>query len=577
MHQHLRFEITFFQRIFFALTLVGLANIFPLKAQVLPVGTPVLEDKYRRDQLLGLIDSSVSFTIRPLSALALRRTNVFITDSVTEQQGIFYSSDGKGYAQLMPASAVIQINSEYPYGWNDGPMIPSRGAQLKLSAGIFAKYKFLTVQFQPEVVMAGNGRYDGPANLPGYGHHWYIAVGNRIDMPEYFGRSTYNKAFLGQSSIRLNFDPISFGISTENLWWGPGIRNSLLMSNTAPGFFHFTLNTTRPIQTPIGSFEGQLVGGRLTNSGYPPSITDESLHNELYFVHKPTTDRYFSGFVATYQPKWVRGLSLGIIRSFVVNGIHLGNSVQDYLPFFNSTVNEAVYLDSRTGVPMSSNEVRDAYRSAFFRWVMPAGKLEVYGEYGRKIKPENGRDWMVRSNYSRAFVLGFRKLTPFPYFGGADDLIQVDAEVTELAYNPTNFVRESPTWYTHHVVRDGYTYQGQVLGAGIGPGSNVQSIDVSWVRDMRQIGIGFERFVHNEDFMYREGFINDLRRGWVDLGMKAYAVWDFKNILTFARLQYMHSYNYRFDIYYPPEHTFWEVGHRDKSNLHLQLGLSYLF
>src|SRR5690606_40730853 len=76
------------------------------------------------------------------------------------------------------------------------------------------------------------------------------------------------------------------------------------------------------------------------------------------------------------------------------------------------------------------------------------------------------------------------RATLFPYttlFRSADDLIQVDAEVTELAYNATNFLRESPTWYTHHVVRDGYTHQGQVLGAGIGPGSNVQSIDVSWV------------------------------------------------------------------------------------------------
>lgn len=577
MHQRLGFGITVFQRIFFALALVGLANIFHLKAQVLPVGTPVLEDKYRRDQLLGLVDSSVSFAIRPLSALALGRTNVFVADSLTEPRSKYYTPDNKGYVQLMPASIMLQINSGYPYGWNDGAMIPSRGAQVKLSAGIFAKYKFLTVQFQPEVVMAGNGRYPGLANQPGYGLEWYSAIGNRIDMPEYFGRGSFNKIFLGQSSIRLNFEPVSVGVSTENLWWGPGINNSLLLSNTAPGFFHITLNTTRPIQTPIGSFEGQLVGGRLTNSGYPPSITDESLHNEKYYVHKPTTDRYFSGFIATYQPKWVRGLSLGIIRSFVVNGIHLGNSVQDYLPFFNPTVKEAVYLDSKTGQPMTSNEVRDAYRSAFFRWVMPAGKLEVYGEYGRKIKPENGRDWMVRNNYSRAFVLGFRKLTPFPYFGGKDDLIQIGAEVTELAYNGTNFLRESPTWYTHHVVRDGYTHQGQVLGAGIGPGSNVQSIDVSWLRDMKQIGIGFERFVHNEDFMYRPGYVNDLRRGWVDLGMNAHAMWDIKNVVAFARLQYMHSYNYRFDVYFPPEHSFWEVEHRDKNNVHFQFGLSYLF
>ena len=35
-------------------------------AQFLPVGTPVLEDYYRRAQLLGEIDSSISFTSRPI-------------------------------------------------------------------------------------------------------------------------------------------------------------------------------------------------------------------------------------------------------------------------------------------------------------------------------------------------------------------------------------------------------------------------------------------------------------------------------------------------------------------------------
>jgi hypothetical protein len=48
----------------------------------------------------------------------------------------------------------------------------------------------------------------------------------------------FNKAFWGQSSIRLTFGPASIGLSNENIWWGPGIRNSLIMSNNAPGFKH---------------------------------------------------------------------------------------------------------------------------------------------------------------------------------------------------------------------------------------------------------------------------------------------------------------------------------------------------
>ncbi|MFX8805488.1 capsule assembly Wzi family protein, partial [Acinetobacter baumannii] len=53
------------------------------------------------------------------------------------------------------------------------------------------------------------------------------------------------------------------GISSENLWWGPGIYNSLLMSNNAPGFWHLTFNSRKPLKTPIGDFEWQLIGGKL--------------------------------------------------------------------------------------------------------------------------------------------------------------------------------------------------------------------------------------------------------------------------------------------------------------------------
>jgi len=37
-------------------------------AQSLPVGMPVIEDSYRREQLLGTKDSLISFTIRPIDA-----------------------------------------------------------------------------------------------------------------------------------------------------------------------------------------------------------------------------------------------------------------------------------------------------------------------------------------------------------------------------------------------------------------------------------------------------------------------------------------------------------------------------
>src|SRR5690606_35171950 len=110
-----------------------------------------------------------------------------------------------------------------------------------------------------------------------------------------FGNGSYTKAFLGQSSIRLTLDPVSVGFSTENLWWGPGLHNSITMSNTAAGFAYVTLNTSKPIKTYIGSFEFQIVGGHLEKSGYPSSLLGDTATHQRYAVKKPEGWRYFSG------------------------------------------------------------------------------------------------------------------------------------------------------------------------------------------------------------------------------------------------------------------------------------------
>lgn len=560
-----------FSAVFFAFTAVVIDQ--EVQAQVLPVGTPLLEDYYRRQQLMGQVDSTVSFVIRPLRQPLLGQENVYNPGQVGGvRTDLVNTPDGEGYVQVLPVTWEHQINTGFPYGWNDGSMVPTKGYQTRVSAGLYFQYKFLSVQFRPEFVYAGNQDYENHAKQPGYGWHWYYAIGNKIDMPEYFGRGRYTRLLPGQSSVRLTFDPVSFGLSTENLWWGPGRRNSLLMSNTAPGFLHATLQTSKPIATPIGSFEGQLVGGKLDNSGFDPSITGESLHHELYYVPKPETWRYFSGLIVNYQPKWLSGLSLGLIRTFTINRSNMTNNPRDFLPFFSPVKKQAPYLDADRGTPRISDEVRDRYGSVFFRWAMPKDGFEVYAEYGRRERPENGRDGMVRMERSRAYIFGLSKIVPLRRSSGA--ALQFNAEVTQLAAPNVRKDLFTEPWYTHHVVRDGYTHLGQVLGAGIGPSSNIQSVDISWVRGLQQIGLEVERFVHNEDFFYY--YIADIRRSWTDLGIGAFAAWDVGPVLLSGALKFTHAYNYQ-HMWVPPVTDFWAFGRHDRNNVHLRFGASYRF
>jgi len=564
----------------FFIMLFSLLGLQAAKAQLLPVGTPALEDYYRREQLMGRLDSSLSFSIRPLSASALGKQNVYHADSLStvDSTTIIPFAQNQGVVQLLPVLWQQQVNSKVPYGWNDGPMIPAKGYQLLLSGGAYAQYKFVSVQFRPEILMASNSKYEGFGGAAGPSQDWYNSFGNVIDMPERFGNGPYGRIFWGQSSFRLNFKPVSFGISTENLWWGPGIHNSLTMTNTAPGFAHLTLNTIEPIRTNIGSFEGQLVVGRLDSSGFAPSLLGDGSvdHYALYGVQKPDTWRYFSGLVFTYQPKWVSGLSLGMVRTMVANRSDMGHKLADFLPYLGSpTPLETV--DANGNVQINERP-RIQYSSLFFRFMMPKGHMEFYGEYGRRDQAKNGRDLLVNPDYARAYVLGFRKLVDLHHPKG--DLLEIAAEATELSISNSIYIRAGRSWYTDPNVSHGYTQKGQVLGAGIGPGSNVQTINVSWLRGIKQIGLQFERLSHDEDLFYWN--ISDLRREWADLSIKGHATWDFNHLIVMGAIQYIKSYNYQYQFAFPEgvpndaDH-FWDFEKQRLSNIRLQIGLMYRF
>lgn len=562
------------QYIKLSLIILLLGSSTSLRSQVLPVGTPILEDYYRRQQLLGKLDSTISFSVRPLSNAALKQRNIFNPDSSYTDHSIFPFADGKGFMQVMPATWQNQLTSAFPYGWNDGGMIPAVGYQTSLSAGIYAQYKWLSIQLRPEFVFAQNRNYQGyeGRSLNDWSL-WWNRVGNRIDAPHVFGTGSYTKFLPGQSSIRANFNPISVGISTENLWWGPGMRNSLIMSNSAPGFLHASINTIRPIRTFIGSFEGQLVGGKLEASGYLPVNRSQTNYFDRFYRAKPDDWRYFSGIVLSYQPKWVPGLSMGLTRTFTVYSEDMGNKLGDYIPLFQSGAKSSFDGGVDSG-SVADVKGQDQLVSFFLRWVIPEANFEIYGEYGRNDHPWNGRDMVVNTGHTRAYTFGLRKLVSLQNFH--QDLLQINFEMTQLSPGRSANIRDAGNWYQHTQVRDGYTNLGQIMGAGMGIGNDVQALNISILRGMKQVGVQFERMVHDNDFFYRTP--KDMRANWVDFGMAANGVYDYKNFLFTGKIQYIHANNYQYQYEEKPElENFWRYETFNKANWHLQFGAMYRF
>lgn len=519
--------------IFFTLTIF---SSFILKSQSLPVGLSNLEDYYRRNQLLGLVDSNISFTIRPLVLNLLKLSDRNRNSDLEKLIATSDSSQNK--MMILPLEWRQKYNTHHPYGWNDGIMIPSKGYQTAISGGLFFKSGIFNIQLRPEYLFAENKSFtEYPVNY------------NGNDVPQRFGNQSYQDFSWGQSRVGIDLGPVSFALSNENLWWGPGLKNSILMSNTAKGFKHLTLNTSRPIQTFIGSFESQIIAGNLENSGF--------LYPEM------DKDRYFTALAFNYQAKWLPGIFLGLTRSFQTYSENL-ETFGDYIPLFRPY--QKVRDKNQNDFGRDGN---DQLTTIYARWLLKKTHAEVYFEYGKNDNSFNLRDFYLSPQHSRSFLFGFRKLVVLDALD--NEHLEIGFEATQLSQSIDRILREAGSWYRHFEILQGHTNRGEVLGAGIGPGGNLQSLNINWNSGLKRFGLQFERFEHQADF-YDANFASPINNGqWIDLGIAAVSDFTFKQFLISTKLQAIQSTNYQ----WMPGFNNMPV--KNVTNLNIEVGITYLF
>jgi hypothetical protein len=510
--------------------LLGYGSLFGQGTSFLADG---VDDFIRRSQLMGKLGIEQSLMNRSFAS------NYRLLDTLLVEWNHKRSANTnklRNHFTWLPATVVIQATSHHPFGWNDAGMIPAKGFETAVSAGFSASAGNFSIQLKPEFVFAQNPYFEtfSTEQADAYWTQYYRWL-NNVDIPERFGDQSYTKILPGQSSIRYTSGAVSFGVSTENIWWGPGTWNSLVMSNNAPGFLHGTINTVRPIKTGIGAFEGQIIGGALSGSGtLPPDRNRYDSNNQILYSPKRAESRYIAGMVLSWQPKWVKGLFIGFAKA-------------SYL--YQSDISGIADIFPLEGIIKSSAEKANrkaSLGSLFARYVMPEEKAELYFEFGRSDKSPNPINVAADNNYPRAFIAGFRKL--FPIKNGAS--IDFSAEFTQLQLPTADLTFSARSWYTDSAVSHGYTQQGQVLGAAVGPGSNSQKFDISWLKGFNRIGLTFERLIHNSDFYYN-AFSDpiDYTRKWVDVATTLHVDWHLKGFLLSSQLALARSLNYEYNIF----------------------------
>jgi hypothetical protein len=440
----------------------------PRLGALIGVGS-VADDALRTAQLLGRA---------PLDGGYLLRTPSTLTPPLA-------AAPGEVAWQLLAPELRTVWNSAIPFSLNDGSLWAGRGVSARLRVGARVAYGPLTLTFAPELAHAENRDFEIlPERLyerqPGrslYGWIWNNAA-RTIDLPWRFGDGAYTVIYPGQSALTLDAGRVAVGFSTEDQWWGPGLRNAMVLGNNAPGVPHVFLRTTTPLRTAVGDVEGRWIVGGLTESPF----FDDDRSNDL---------RSLSGVVLTLRPAGEPNLTLGAARTV-------------YRP-----------VDGVGGVPLRAFDVltqwpqrasptdtawapRAQQMYAFFgRWVLPDDGFEAYLEWARHERATSLRDLLAAPNHSQGYTVGVQWARD-----AGPGAVRLQAEATSLEQSATFKHRPVGSFYTSRAVAQGYTHRGQGIGAAIGPGSSSQWLALDYVAGRARLGVFGTRIRWNTDAMY---------------------------------------------------------------------------
>ena len=485
----------------------------PAAEMSIPVGFTDIDELIRDLQLAGKLAPNDALTIRPFYTNADITYNKIlkIIDEDIENNNQLVAKPNLNIS-LLPINFTQKITTRYPYGWNDGAFSLSKGYQFLVGGGIYFQWHKLKIQLRPEYVQTATGNYETNA-------YWgSVTPSSKKIMP-------------GQSNIRFDLGSFTIGASTENMWWGPGIYNSMLMNNNAPGFLHYSINSNRPIITAIGSIQLQLQAGFLqkdSSQGYE----NKRLQTAILDKNK----RYYNSFSISYQPKFLKNVYLGLTRTFQ-NYTQLQSSnnngfVYNYVPVFVAFFKKT-YSDDTVK--------RDQIASVSAKWILPKEKVEIYFEFGFNDAKQNFRDLMMDMAHSSGYVWGFKKLK---YLNNTQ-YINLNVEIARLAQTTSYLHRNAGNWYEHGGISEGYTNLNQIMGGGSGFGNNMQALALGYNSGWNKVGIIFQHILQNPyDLVAGINEVGIRSIKWTDYSFGLQTRYHYKKILLSANMEIIKAKNY---------------------------------
>jgi hypothetical protein len=369
-------------------------------------------------------------------------------------------------------------NSAFPHAVEPGPAWVGRGITTVVQAGVFARLGPLSATLAPVAYRAANAPFE-LMPVPRAPHEYADPVRPfHIDRPQRFGSAPLTRLDPGESRIRLDAGPLAAGISTAGQQWGPAVEYPLVLGTNAGGYPHAFAGTSRPLSVWLARLHGRMVWGRLDQSAYSP-------------VQEGEPRRFMTGVVATASPRGVHGLEVGLSRFYHLTWPAAGPGTAEVLRPLESFLKVGIRGEDPDARP------ENQLASAFFRWVFPASRLEVFGEFMREDHSHDLRHLLGEPDDLSGYTMGLQKV----WAPGTRRHTSVRAEVMNAqtphrgrnVFGNTEFV----PLYTHASVRQGHTHRGRLLvpDAAYGGAGSVIALDVyhpggrvtvDWRREQRR-------------------------------------------------------------------------------------------
>lgn len=370
---------------------------------------------------------------------------------------------------VYPFEAFLSYNSDYPYGGNDGALWQGVGFNGQGSTGVSLEAMGFSATLKPVFYFSQNDDFDtmSSAYPDTYGYHWAIG----LDAYQRPGDSTITDWSMGDSEIRYSWKALTVGFGTQAVWLGPGVNNSLILSNNAAPFPKLDLGVRKTSFRNWGDFEFRLFWGQLTESDW---FDDDSDNNK----------NLISAASASWTPSFFPELTLGLHRTMLSKWDDLDVSSVGGIILPNLATDE------------DESDQRFSFSGELH---FPSVGFRTWGEIAYNDFYRSWDSFIRYPFHTIAFNAGLEKAWTL---GNPDYTILVQGEFSSTESSRDTALYWPQTFYAHHIVTQGYTNEGQMLGAAYGTGGNYQNITVTLVHPKGDIGIYIERQNIDSDYIY---------------------------------------------------------------------------